>query len=448
MENQKIKKSAGRLSPTPMGDYDDTTTYRRLDWVYYGGTTYICKKNNTLGIKPSDPERWQKIIDEIGDMKIVFAEAEQLENITNGDKLSIIFGKIKKWFTHLNDIICRDNNDTKVTRIRADEGVQVSNRANDRHIPVYASDFVAGTGGTTGRSLANLSLKDLSDNNHIDVLTNINQITSIGFWKIGSIDSSYAQSIGITPNNNTGDFYAIVSNYNGDGSHFHYGNLQLYSHRLGTNFFTIQVWNEAARAECMIIHSNVLNTIEQISACTESPYTAGALAAKAMMADYNNKINQINSNMMNKGIFIDAWISKNIKIGGADDADYPASVNNQLPFDNYHKTGECFTLLPDGGIQCNRAGTVITFLQIVDTPDTVGMNLIYKLSSKNAPYSHEKRFGFRPVAQMLRNMTALNVYTVQNGTIITCEAINYTSASNVIINGINPYNTRILCILC
>lgn len=42
--NQKIKKSAGRLSPTPMGDYDDTTTYRRLDWVYYGGTTYICKK--------------------------------------------------------------------------------------------------------------------------------------------------------------------------------------------------------------------------------------------------------------------------------------------------------------------------------------------------------------------------------------------------------------------
>lgn len=159
-------------------------------------------------------------------------------------------------------------------------------------------------------------------------------------------------------------------------------------------------------------------------------------------------VSTINSNMMNKGIFIDAWISKNIKIGGADDADYPASVNNQLPFDNYHKTGECFTLLPDGGIQCNRAGTVITFLQIVDTPDTVGMNLIYKLSSKNAPYSHEKRFGFRPVAQMLRNMTALNVYTVQNGTIITCEAINYTSASNVIINGINPYNTRILCILC
>lgn len=295
MENQKIKKSAGRLSPTPMGDYDDTTTYRRLDWVYYGGTTYICKKNNTLGIKPSDPERWQKIIDEIGDMKIIFTEAEQLENITNGDKLSIIFGKIKKWFTHFNDIICRDNNDTKVTRIRADEGVQVSNRANDRHIPVYASDFVAGAGGTTGRSLANLKINDFT--NYIDVLTNINQITSIGFWKIGSIDSSYAQSIGIRPADNVGDFYALVSNYNGDGSRFNYGNLQLFSPRLGVNYFTIQVWGGVATAKCMITHDNLLNTTEQISANTESFYAAGALAAKAMMADYNNKINQINSKL-------------------------------------------------------------------------------------------------------------------------------------------------------
>ena len=299
MENQKIKKSAGRLSPTPMGDYDDTTTYRRLDWVYYGGTTYICKKNNTLGIKPSDPERWQKIIDEIGDMKIVFAEAEQLENITNGDKLSIIFGKIKKWFTHLNDIICRDNNDTKVTRIRADEGVQVSNRANDRHIPVYASDFVAGEGGTTGRSLANLKINDFT--NYINVLTNINQITSIGFWKIGSIDSSYAQSIGIRAVDNVGDFYAIVANYNGDGvEHYYFGNLLLFSPRLGINYFTIQIWGEVATAKRMITHDNLLNTIEQISANTESFYAAGALAVKAMMADYNNKINQINSNMEHK----------------------------------------------------------------------------------------------------------------------------------------------------
>lgn len=353
MENQKIKKSAGRISPTPMGDYDDTTTYRRLDWVYYGGTTYICKKNNTLGIKPSDPERWQKIIDEIGDMEIIFTEAEQLENITNEDKLSIIFGKIKKWFTHFNDIICRDNNDTKVTRIRADEGVQVSNRANDRHIPVYASDFVAGTGGTTGRSLANLSLKDLSDNNYIDVLTNINQITSIGFWKIDSIDSSYAQSIGIRAVDNVGDFYALVSNYSGDGSRFNYGNLQLFSPRLGVNHFEIQVWNGAATVRHAITCDTMLNTTEQISANTESFYAAGALAVKAMMADYNNKINQINSNMAGIKVFFDIKsINTNLDWTTATFNDiYAAMPNASVAFLSFETNAQVLTEhgFSDGG---------------------------------------------------------------------------------------------------
>ena len=353
MENQKIKKSAGRISPTPMGDYDDTTTYRRLDWVYYGGTTYICKKNNTLGIKPSDPERWQKIIDEIGDMEIIFTEAEQLENITNEDKLSIIFGKIKKWFTHFNDIICRDNNDTKVTRIRADEGVQVSNRANDRHIPVYASDFVAGTGGTTGRSLANLSLKDLSDNNYIDVLTNINQITSIGFWKIDSIDSSYAQSIGIRAVDNVGDFYALVSNYSGDGSRFNYGNLQLFSPRLGVNHFEIRVWNGAAAARHAITYDTMLNTTEQISANTESFYAAGALAVKAMMADYNNKINQINSNMAGIKVFFDIKsINTNLDWTTATFNDiYAAMPNASVAFLSFETNAQVLTEhgFSDGG---------------------------------------------------------------------------------------------------
>ena len=56
----------------------------------------------------------------------------------------------------------------------------------------------------------------------------------------------------------------------------------------------------------------MLNTTEQISANTESFYAAGALAVKAMMADYNNKINQINSNMnklmvANFGNVLDAY---------------------------------------------------------------------------------------------------------------------------------------------
>ena len=300
---------AGKVLPIWKGDYDNSIYYEQTDIVLYNNSSYIAKQD-TVGNLPPEPadnanDYWQLvakgIVDaDISDATVEFEESQTLQNIQSGEETKTLFGKIKKWFAHLNDIICRDNNDTKVTRIRADEGVQVSNRANDRHIPVYASDFVAGTGGTTGRSLANLSLKDLSDNNYIDVLTNINQITSIGFWKIGSIDSSYAQSIGIRAVDNVGDFYALVSNYNGDGSRFNYGNLQLFSPRLGVNHFEIRVWNGAAVARHAITYDTMLNTTEQISANTESFYAAGALAVKAMMADYNNKINQINSNLVYK----------------------------------------------------------------------------------------------------------------------------------------------------
>lgn len=46
--------------------------------------------------------------------------------------------------------------------------------------------------------------------------------------------------------------------------------------------------------------SALLNTTEQISANTNANNFTGALAAKEMMADYNNKINTINSNLADK----------------------------------------------------------------------------------------------------------------------------------------------------
>lgn len=79
---EKIIKSAGRVSITPMGDYDDTTMYRRLDLVKYGGTSYICRKNNTCGISPFDTEHWQKIIDEL--------DTERYLNKYGGDAKNVI----------------------------------------------------------------------------------------------------------------------------------------------------------------------------------------------------------------------------------------------------------------------------------------------------------------------------------------------------------------------
>ncbi len=202
MEFQKVNKSAGRISPTPMGDYDDTTTYRRLDWVYYGGTSYICKKNNTLGIKPSNPERWQKIIDEIGDMKIVFTEAGERKLFTSGENLSVIIGKIKKFISDLKTVA-----------------------------------FTGKYSDLTGQpqSLKNPQALNIKYNGTTQV----------------NYDGSETKEINITPAN---------------------------------------IGAPATSA--------VLTTTEQITANTSTGNIAGALAAKAMMADYNNKINQINSNLI------------------------------------------------------------------------------------------------------------------------------------------------------
>ena len=58
-----------------------------------------------------------------------------------------------------------------------------------------------------------------------------------------------------------------------------------------------QVW--AKIKEKFVGKSTVLTTKEQISANTKPENVAGALAAKEIMADYNNQISQINSNFNN-----------------------------------------------------------------------------------------------------------------------------------------------------
>lgn len=199
-----IRKKAGRISPVLMGDYDDTTTYRRLDWVYYGGTSYICKKNNTLNVTPTNTEKWQKIIELPTELNMIFTEAVTRENISSGEKLSVILGKIKKCISDIKD-------------------VAFSGSYND------LSD--------TPNSLKNPNSLNIKFNGTSQA----------------SYDGSVQKEVDVTP--------AGIGAVN---------------------------------------TSTLLNTTEQISANTDVNNITGALAAKAMMADYNNKINTINSNLDKK----------------------------------------------------------------------------------------------------------------------------------------------------
>lgn len=308
-----IKKKAGRISPVFMGDYDNSTIYRRLDWVYYGGTSYICKKNNTTGIAPSNIEKWQKIIELPTELNMIFEEAATRENIISGDKLSVVLGKIRKWFVDLKDIAFTGKYSdlegtpgivTKTENGLVQKGDGQANKvwktdANGN--PAWRDDentqAVTSVNNKTGAiTLSATDVKAIPVNNRIEKLTDIGQITGIGFWTISAIDSNYAASIGI--DNNTGDFYALVLSYNGNNTNFfNFGTVILSSPRLSIYHYQIQVWEGAAQAVKTLNNQNILNTTEQISANTNNINLAGALALKAAIADYTNKFNTINSNL-------------------------------------------------------------------------------------------------------------------------------------------------------
>lgn len=54
--------SLGRVQPLYKGTYNSTTTYQKLDNVYYNGDTWVCIKDSVIGIEPTDGSiYWQKV---------------------------------------------------------------------------------------------------------------------------------------------------------------------------------------------------------------------------------------------------------------------------------------------------------------------------------------------------------------------------------------------------
>lgn len=217
----------------------------------------------------------------IDDQTPNFEISNTRENIFGGEKLSVILGKIKKYFSDLKSVAFSGNyndlNDKPALKTVATSGSY--NDLNDKP-----------------------TMRIINKDHIIKNLTNISQINEIGFWSINAIEQSYAEQIAL--DRNTGDFHAICCNYNGNGiDRFDFGNLLLFSPRFGTSYYYINVWEGNATAIKSVLKSNLLNTIEQISANTSTDNVCSALALKAAMADYTNKFNQLNSDLSGaKGI--------------------------------------------------------------------------------------------------------------------------------------------------
>ncbi len=211
----------------------------------------------------------------IDDQTPNFEISNTRENIFGGEKLSVILGKIKKYFSDLKSVAFsgsyNDLNDKPALKTVATSGSY--NDLNDKP-----------------------TMRIINKDHIIKNLTNISQINEIGFWSINAIEQSYAEQIAL--DRNTGDFHAICCNYNGNGiDRFDFGNLLLFSPRFGTSYYYINVWEGNATAIKSVLKSNLLNTIEQISANTSTDNVCSALALKAAMADYTNKFNQLNSDL-------------------------------------------------------------------------------------------------------------------------------------------------------
>lgn len=51
-----------KIIPIPKGDYNATETYNSLDWVRYEKKNWVCKKDGTKGVTPSDGDNWMMIL--------------------------------------------------------------------------------------------------------------------------------------------------------------------------------------------------------------------------------------------------------------------------------------------------------------------------------------------------------------------------------------------------
>lgn len=101
-------KTLGKIGISYKGDYNPNTVYERLDAVYHNGSTYLAIKDAPDGAPRNDKINWIYLAKgydgetvDVADSEIAFTDSETRENISTGEKVSTVFGKIKKFFADL-----------------------------------------------------------------------------------------------------------------------------------------------------------------------------------------------------------------------------------------------------------------------------------------------------------------------------------------------------------
>lgn len=111
-DTEIIMGDAGKAMLVPRGQYSDTETYESLDFVYSGDASYVAKKLTTGNPPAEDNEYWQLLArggtltenSNVSNTTVTFEAAEQRINIFSNDRLSVIAGKVKRWFADLKTV--------------------------------------------------------------------------------------------------------------------------------------------------------------------------------------------------------------------------------------------------------------------------------------------------------------------------------------------------------
>ncbi len=279
MTNEAVEmEPSGRVLPIFRGEYDAGRTYENPDIVLFRNSSYVAKQVTVGNPPPTDAladDYWQMvakgIIDaDISESTIEFEEAAERTNIKSGEKSNVIMGKIMKFFSDLKDIAFSGRYSDLIGK------PEVVSKSAAGFVPQLPNET------TTTKYLRQ------------DGTWAVPPDTNTNTWKANTKDSEgyvakgsgHANQVWKTDANGVPGWRADANTQTITGVK---GNAES-AYRIGN--VNITPANVGAVAT-----SAVLTTAEEISANTESRNVAGALAAKTMMADYNAKINQLNSNL-------------------------------------------------------------------------------------------------------------------------------------------------------
>lgn len=196
---------AGKTMVLPKGKYNAATQYEKYDCVLFSGALYVALKDN-LGITPTDDNiNWMLYLSastvNVDDMTPTFTEATARNNILSGERLSVIFGKIKKWFSDLKTVAftgsysdlsdiptigngtvtIKQNNDVKGKFTMNQTGnAEINLTDTDTHVTVDSA-----LSSTSTNPVQNKIVNDaLGKKAVVNVLTseNLNSILTVGFY--------------------------------------------------------------------------------------------------------------------------------------------------------------------------------------------------------------------------------------------------------------------------